>query len=453
MPETITLRRQRRIHQAQAKFIQSNALFRGFVGGRGAGKTWVGAYDILRRARKGRTYLIASPTGVLLHDTTFPTFKALAQELGVWGPSTIEELPEIVITPTGEALVKMTPYPTVTLTTGATVRFRTAEDPEKLRGPNLSGVWLDEASIMEEDAFKIAIACLRESGQQGWLSATFTPKGRAHWTYKTFGTGKPDTEIFHAHTQDNPFNPPNFAATLAGKYTAHERRQELGGLFTDEGGELFRPSEWPRYMDCGDAFRIKDGINWRHCRKAEMNVLLALDWAYKGKKDSDHTAFVIAAMNNDGLLFILDVFNEQLRYEENAPALRDYCRKWRPDIVCGDDDSLTEGMNRDCRRFHEIPEIRRLPIKGDSKRVRAQAGIIRGENGLIYLPDIEQEWYDEMADVLVTFVGDDKTQDDIADCFGILGRLADEFNPRDVHNDDEPVFGAAGYRGLDAGGW
>jgi hypothetical protein len=104
------------------------------------------------------------PTGVKLADETFPTFKAIAQELGTWDP----------------AGVKMTPYLPVRLGTGATVRFRTAEDPDKMRGPNLSGVWLDEASLMDEEAFKIAIACLREDGEQGWLSATFTPKGLGH---------------------------------------------------------------------------------------------------------------------------------------------------------------------------------------------------------------------------------------------------------------------------------
>src|SRR5262245_59264807 len=157
-----TLKRPRRVHPAQASFLQSDALYRGFVGGRGAGKTWLGAYDLIVRAQRGRTYLVGSPTGVLLGDTTFPTFKRLAQDVGVWGT------------------VRLAPYPTATLTTGATVRFRTAEDPEKMRGPNLSGVWLDEASLMQRDAFLISIAALREQGEQGWLSATFTPKGLLH---------------------------------------------------------------------------------------------------------------------------------------------------------------------------------------------------------------------------------------------------------------------------------
>ena len=110
-----------KLHRAQAEFRRSRSLYRAFVGGRGAGKSWCGAYDLLRRARPGRTYLVGSPTGVLMGDTTFPTFKALAQDFGVWGS------------------VRLSPYPTATILLDggeAEVRFRTAEDPERMRGPN-----------------------------------------------------------------------------------------------------------------------------------------------------------------------------------------------------------------------------------------------------------------------------------------------------------------------------
>lgn len=227
-----TVRQTVRLHRVQQAFRQSDALYRGFVGGRGVGKTWIGAYDLIRRARRGRTYLVGSPTGVLLGDTTFPTFKARAEELGVWDPSSL----------------RMVPYPTVTLTTGAVVRFRTAEDPERMRGPNLSGVWLDEASLMKHEAYLISIAALREAGEQGWLSATFTPKGKAHWTYKLFGTLQPNTAIFHAATRENPFNPAGFAEGLTRSYGGADSaltRQELSGRFLDdEDIAQVIPSAW-----------------------------------------------------------------------------------------------------------------------------------------------------------------------------------------------------------------
>lgn len=165
----------------------------------------------------------------MMQDTTFPTFMALARNLGRL------------------RTVKLSPYPTVTLASGAIVRFRTAEDPERLRGPNLSRVWLDEASLMHVDAYKIAIACLREGGQQGHLDATFTPKGISHWTFDIFGKNKPDTQIFHAHTRDNPFNPIEFADTLAKQYTTDEGRQELAGEFIDADEHLqVIPTAWVR---------------------------------------------------------------------------------------------------------------------------------------------------------------------------------------------------------------
>ncbi len=219
------------LHEAQEAFCQSSALYRGFVGGRGAGKSWVGAFDLICRAREGRTYLIGSPTGVLMQDTTYPTFKKLAQDLGVWWD------------------VKLSPYPNVTIAPGAVVRFRTAEDPERMRGPNLSGVWLDEASLMPEGAYNVSIAALREGGEQGWLSATFTPKGLGHWTYSVFGKHRPDTFLVHSPTRENPFLPPDFAHTLAGQYSPMRQRQELGGEFVSLEGaewppEYFPPSIW-----------------------------------------------------------------------------------------------------------------------------------------------------------------------------------------------------------------
>src|SRR5262249_22812996 len=155
----------------------------------GSGKSWAGAYDLIRRGKPDRLYMVVAPTYQMLLDSTFRSFLDLAQELGIADPED----------------VKKSAPPSVKLRTGAEVLFRSADEPERLRGPNLSGIWLDEASLMPQDVFAIAIGRLRQGGEQGWLTATFTPKGKQHWTYETFATGKPDTAIIRARTQDNPF--------------------------------------------------------------------------------------------------------------------------------------------------------------------------------------------------------------------------------------------------------
>lgn len=220
-----------KLYRKQQEFRQSTAIRCAFCGGRGAGKSWVLSYKMIRRAKRGRTYLMAAPTGPMLMDTTYPTFKAIAIELGVWNPRG----------------VRLRPYPTVELTTGATIRFRTAENPEMLRGPNLSGASLEEASLMVREAMTITIACLREGGDQGWLDAGFTPKGQEHWTYDEFATGKPNTHLVRAATRENKFLHADFAANLAAAYTRAEAEQEIEGMFLDSS-DAFQviPAAWIR---------------------------------------------------------------------------------------------------------------------------------------------------------------------------------------------------------------
>lgn len=299
-----------RLHRVQQDFRKSPELYRAFVGGRGAGKSWIGAYDILTRAIPGRSYLIGSPTGVLMGDTTFPTIKSIAENLGLWHSC------------------KLTPYPNAVLSNGATLRFRTAEDPERMRGPNLSGVWLDEASLMHEDAYRICIAALREAGEQGWLSATFTPKGMSHWTYTTFATGKANTVLFRARTRDNPFNPPGFERTIAGQYPATFARQELGGEFVSVDGAWWGPEYFPSSIWFTEY--PTDGL---------CGLVIAMDPALgkeakdaTAKKLGDYTAIVALVRGHDGAMY---VEADLARRNDDATITRgiEFARKLKADTL------------------------------------------------------------------------------------------------------------------------
>lgn len=223
-----TIQKRIRLHPVQAAFRRSDAVYRAFCGGIGSGKSWIGAYDLIRRAKRGRTYMVIGPSYTSLQDSSLKSFLKVARELGVVNPSAL----------------KMSAPPQLTLTTGAEVLFRSADRPESLRGPNLSGAWLDEASLMPRLAYDVAIGRLRESSEQGWLSATFTPKGSQHWTHEAFAGEKPNTIMFRARTGDNPFNPAGFAEKLLQQYgDTLFARQELEGDFVQLEGAEF-PGEW-----------------------------------------------------------------------------------------------------------------------------------------------------------------------------------------------------------------
>lgn len=283
------------LHPKQSEFIRSEKLYRGFVGGRGAGKTRAGAIDLVWRSKANRTYLIASPTSILMNDTTFSTFRTVAEGMGMWYS------------------YRLTPYPTVTLANGAKVRFRTAEDPERMRGPNLSGVWLDEASLMEEEAYSVCIASLRECGESGWLSATFTPRGYGHWTYKVFAKEPrhPDTAIFESPTRNNPFLPPSFDASVRAQYRDGSRMalQELDAVFLPDGIAMFA-RHWFKILPVAPKLK----------RRVRAWDLAATE--VKAGNDPDYTVGALVGETEDKQTVITHIVRDRLSPLETKRLIR-----------------------------------------------------------------------------------------------------------------------------------
>lgn len=214
-----------RVHPVQQAFLDSLALYRGFVGGRGSGKTWIGALDLLLRAMAAiGLFALYAPTYAMLRDSSWRTLLDLGKMLRVVRDVNRSEL-------------------RLTLGNGSEIICRSTDEPERARGLNLSGAWLDEASLIPRDAYDIVIASLREKGRQGWLSATFTPRGKQHWTYQVFGTPRQDVALFHARTGDNPFLPDGFVDIIRAQYPSSFAAQELDGQFVDPPGNLFK-REW-----------------------------------------------------------------------------------------------------------------------------------------------------------------------------------------------------------------
>ena len=279
----LTLTQTIRLHRVQQAFRKSNALFRGFVGGRGAGKSWVGAYDLLRRAKSGRLYLVGAPTYPMLRDASWRSLVTVAEQLQFVKKSNQSE-------------------PSLTLGNGALILGRSADNPERFRGPNLSGLWLDEASQAERAAFDVGVACLREGGEMGWFSATFTPRGKQHWTYEVFGQtdaeGKPlrpNTALFRARTRDNPFLPLEFYETIKQQYSSALTVQELEGEFTDLEGALFRRHWFP--IDEEAPPSVQTVRYWD----------LASTEPQKAGDDPDWSVGVLMQRSKEGLYHILDV--------------------------------------------------------------------------------------------------------------------------------------------------
>lgn len=368
-----------RVHQAQKAFLDSQAPIRGFVGGRGSGKTWIGALDILLRAQPNRLYGIYAPTYTMLRDATL----RMLVDLG-------EQLHFITQVNRSEMVVR--------LGNGAEIVCRSTDDPERLRGLNLSGAWLDEASVMQHDAYVIVLASLRERGEMGWLSATFTPKGKKHWTYQVFGNGQDGVALFHSRTADNPFLPPAFAELVGSQYPSQFAEQELDGLFIDMHGALFR-REW-----FGIVERAPEGLRWYRY----------WDLAVSTKTSADYTASVAVAMGADGTIYLRDMVRGKWEWPDQERVIIQTMLN-EPNTIHGIEKAL-HGIAavQSLVRRQELTNVVFYGIDVERDKVtRALPFAARAEQGKVAV--VAGEWVNEFLDELISFTGDGSTHDDQVD--------------------------------------
>ena len=192
------------LYRTQYDFVTATERFTAFIAGIGSGKTFGGAVKGTSLAAEGTLGLVVSPTYPMLRDATLRAY--------------VEILGDAMTLHKGEMLG--------TLSNGAEILFRSADQPDRLRGPNIHWAHIDEGALCPRGTWEIIIGRLRAGGQAGPCFVTSTPKGR-NWLYERSG----EMRIFRAHTRDNPYIAREFVdrwRSLYGQFAAQELAASSG---------------------------------------------------------------------------------------------------------------------------------------------------------------------------------------------------------------------------------
>lgn len=288
------------LHPVQREFVNCTKIYKSFTAGIGSGKSFVGAYDLIRYAEPGTLVAVVAPTYRMLADATMRSFVDIAEQLGYWDEKAYRKSDN-------QAVLKH----------GVEVLFRSGDNPASLRGPNLRRAWLDEAGLMQEEVFNVMIGRLRHGGKQGSLTATFTPQGKEHWTYRLFADKtNPNVELFHCSTKDNIFLDPEFYNNLLLQYGKGEggtlrAQQELEGEFVCVEG-----AEWPPNW-FGPKIWFDEWPNDDTCIKSVM-----LDSSKGiGGKSGDYSCFAKVMYSHGDLYVEFDMDNTRNASEMAATAV------------------------------------------------------------------------------------------------------------------------------------
>ena len=222
---------------SQFDFLACGDRFTAFVGGVGSGKTFAGSAKALAECKAGRLGLVVAQTYPMLRDATLRTFLEIAD-------GAVRDFYKT------EMRLEMR--------NGAEILFRSADKPDRLRGPNLHWAWLDEAALCPSQTWEIVIGRLRAGGTAGPCFVTTTPKGR-NWLYERQG----QLTMFRASTEQNPYLDTEFIESLKASYTGAFAKQELYGEFVTFEGLVYEEfnrdvhvceheGAFARYIGCMD---------------------------------------------------------------------------------------------------------------------------------------------------------------------------------------------------------
>lgn len=211
---------QLKLFPRQMRFVKDAQRYPAAVGGIGSGKTFVGAAKLISRLHRREVGLVCAPTYRMLQDSTQRTLFEMLAELGV------------------KYQYNKTDKHLTLVSTGHEILFRSLDEPDNIRGPNVAYAWVDEAAFITAEAWRIVKGRVRVGDlQQAWI--TTTPKGR-NWIYKEWVSEEDVANrynLYRFRTDENPELSADYVEGLG--YTGKFAQQEIGGEFVAFEGLVY----------------------------------------------------------------------------------------------------------------------------------------------------------------------------------------------------------------------
>jgi len=360
-----------------------------FMAGRGAGKTRAGAEWVREQVLRNRDTRIAlvAPTA------------ADARDVMVQGESGILACCERY----GIKAVYKPSLRRIEFGNGARAFLYSAEEPDRLRGPQHAYAWADEVAAWRYPDTWDQLAFGLRLGQHPQVVATTTPRPTAlvRQMLKQSSDGTGDVVVTRGSTFDNADNlAASFLDALRERYEGTRLgRQEIAGeLLEDVEGAL-----WSNAML--DASRVRQAPDL-------SRVVVAVDPAATHGDAADYTGIVAAGVDRKGDVYILHA--EQVRMSPAGWAGRawDVFDTYAADRLIYERNQggeMVEHVLRTVRRDGALQHV--TATRG--KTTRAEPVAARYEQGRVhhvgYLVDLEQQMtafpvaadHDDLVDALV----------------------------------------------------
>lgn len=216
---------------------------------------------------------------------------------------------------------------------GSLVEFKTAVDPESLRGAGLDILWIDEAALITSgDAYTVARPALAD--KIGIVMTTTTPKGK-NWFYKTFWSDKALNDKYMGRVEywsiDNPYFTREEWEYMKDTYHPLMFKQEFMAAFDSMAGVELH-GEWLKYYTYGEPEADQITLPKLENRKNEyaLSYYIGVDPAISLRDDADKFAIsLIGVTKNREQAFLIDVWSGRIPFPEQVDKITEWYYKWK----------------------------------------------------------------------------------------------------------------------------
>ena len=365
-----------KLHRAQLEVAKDPARFRVLVCGRRWGKTRLGAALALKAGLEGKRVWWVAPT-YSISGIAWEQVRAMARPLGA---SAIESTR------------------TLRLPSGGFVAFKSADNPDNLRGEGLDFLVMDEADFVArrvwEEVLRPALA-----DRKGKALIISTPNVEGGWFHELVQRGQgedPEVRAWQLPSWTNPHLDPGEIDAARGTLPAIVFRREFGAEFVSAAGALLR-REW-----------VKVG---EPPARGDLEVSVGVDLAISTKDGADWTAAVALGRDRKGELWVLDVARVRAPFHAVLEFIKAMSAKWNPQVIAVEQVQYQAAVVTELLRTTNLPVV---GVRPDKDKVTRFTGIqARFEQGMVWLsPDLPGEFsrellgfpvadHDDMVDALV----------------------------------------------------
>jgi len=252
---------------------------------------------------------------------------------------------------------------------GSVVHFRTAEDPQTLRGAGLDMLWIDEAAhVPTVEAYEVARPAL--SDKVGLVITTTTPRGK-NWLWEEFWqrVEENDPEQFRVEYTfiDNPYNDKGEWEWAKAHFHPIMFKQEyLAAFDAMQGVELH--GDWLKYYTVGKVAE-PDTIQLpvRDDGRVAVRKYMAVDPAVSLSDRADYFAMAIIGVTEDNTqAFLLDTFKDRLAFPDQVDKIKEWFLKYRPEYIGIESNAFQRALAQQAERMEGLPPI--VPVISRGKK-------------------------------------------------------------------------------------